>query len=73
MPPRPPQIVLAILGLYAGIAGYYQIKGGFAKAQKVMEMPAPSKPDFHTREFSTLWVVPATGLLPPSRACLKPR
>lgn len=44
------QIVLAILGLYAGIAGYYQVKGKFAKANEVRAMPAPAKPDFHTRE-----------------------
>lgn len=54
--PSPPlrsrlaQIVMAILGLYAGIATYYQIKGGFTKSSEVRGMPAPSKPDFTTRE-----------------------
>ncbi len=51
-PHRALQIVLAILGLYAGIAGYYQVKGKFTKAAEIRSMPAPAKPDFTTREWS---------------------
>lgn len=46
------QIVMAILGLYAGIATYYNIKGGVKKSGEVRAMPAPAKPDFHTRELA---------------------
>ena len=51
-PPLPPsQVVLAILGLYTGTAIYFSSKSSAAKVNKIRDMPAPGKPDFHTREL----------------------
>jgi hypothetical protein len=49
--PENHHIVLSILGLYAGIGIYMSLSGKAKAATALQNTPAPSKPDYRSREF----------------------
>ena len=46
-----------VLGGYATIIALSQIRGSFASAAKIAAIPAPEAPDYHTREYSSIFFV----------------
>lgn len=44
-----------VLGGYATIIALSQIRGSFASAAKIAAIPAPEAPDYHTREYSSIF------------------
>ena len=45
-----------VLGGYATIIALSQIRGSFASAAKIAAIPAPEAPDYHTREYSSIFL-----------------